>query len=103
MIAGLIILAACGWGLAILMWILSAGQEDRAWREAKRAAKVEAQRDRYVRLYHDAVRVNAAMLEHIGDERRAAAYQALADSPAFFDTAARRSLDWLDTETKWSE
>lgn len=61
-------------------------------------ARVTGQRDRYCGLYREAVARNAALLEHIGDERGAAAVQALADSPAYFEALAAREAASLDHE-----
>lgn len=73
----------------------------REWADAMREAelrRVVDQRDRYMKLYHEAVRTNAALLEHIGDEREAAAAQALVDAPAYFDAVAAREAARLDVE-----
>lgn len=71
------------------------------WADAKLEAELRRvidQRDRYCGLYHDAVKRNAALLEHIGDEREAEAVQALADSPAYFDAMAAREAATIDSE-----
>lgn len=74
------------------------------------AAEVRDERDQardnwahYESLYHGAVAVNAAMLEHIGEEREAAAWKALADSPNYFaqvaaSEAKRLDEEWLDLD-----
>lgn len=95
---------------AALLFVPSIYQRRRARRRMAAArlralradlARVTDQRDRYLRLYHEAVRRNAALLEHIGDEREAAE-RALVESPIYFDTAARQTLAWLD-ETTWGQ
>lgn len=75
---------------------------------AAELARVTAQRDRWMQrsehyeaLYHGEVRTNAALLEHIGDERQAAASQAVADSPAYYDAVAARMAKMIDRE--WFE
>lgn len=106
-----IIVAVMGWLLAAAMWVRANGEEDRAdrakafaQRALNRLAAVSDQRDRYCGLYHEAVARNAALLDHIGDEREAQVVQALADQPAFYAAKAAReaaSIDreWLDLDS----
>lgn len=104
-LGSVVFLAAC---LAMFVPGILQRRRHRRARAALRAAllaslrsdlvRVAMQRDRYRRLYVDAVAAQAALLAHIGDEREAQAYQALEETPQYFAAQAARQAAHLDVE-----
>lgn len=91
-VAGVLIGMAVG--LAGYAWI--SGPERRRLRRQRDTATARA--NLYGYLWNQAIMENASLLEHIGEERQAAAAESMYQTPEYYTAKAAREAERIDVE-----